>query len=157
MVIVKIIVCGRYLVLNKGFFYAIIYDDDPQDGTYFDAQEGKQYPYNPDASFGDDRDETHERRKHRAAVYIAAHKALLKDADYLNAYTKILDEYAREFAYNIQKKPISIVSDEDRDTQIFALEFEAKCLGKKKVEHYKEDAIYIVDWVKSGKNLIVYI
>lgn len=132
------------------------YDDDPQDGSYFNTQEGKRYFYDPKAPFGDDRDETHERKKRRAAVYIAAHKALLKDADYLNAYTKILDEYAREFAYHVYNKPISVVSDDDRDTQIFSLEFEATCLGKKEVARFKEDAIYIVDWVKSGKSLIVY-
>ena len=133
------------------------YDEDPQDGTYFQEQEGRRDTYNPNAPFGDDRDEQHERKKHRAAVYFCAHKELLKDADCLNAYIKILDEYAREFAYNIQKQPISIVSDEDRDIQIFALEFEAQCLGKKKVERYKDDAMYIVDWVKTGKSLIVYV
>lgn len=131
------------------------YDDDPQDGTYYDAQEAKRY--DPTAPFGSDRDEAHEQRKHRAAVYFCAHPQLLKDADNLKAYTKILDEYAREFAYNILKKPISVVSDEDRDIQIFALDFEAKCLGKKKVERYKEDAQYIVDWVKQGNSLIVYL
>ena len=132
------------------------YDDDPQDGTYFNAQEGKQYHYNPNAPIGDDRDEVHERRKRRAAVYMAAHKSLLKKEEYLTAYTKILDEYAREFSYHMHGKPLSVVSDDDRDTQIFSLEFEANCLGKKKVDRYKEDAEYIVDWVKAGKSLIVY-
>ena len=37
-----------------------------------------------------------------------------------------------------------------------ALDFELSIIEKNEVQNYKKDAIYIVDWVKSGKNLIVY-
>ena len=37
-----------------------------------------------------------------------------------------------------------------------ALDFELSIIEKNEVQSYKKDAIYIVDWVKSGKNLIVY-
>lgn len=133
------------------------YDDDPQDGTYFREQESPRDTYDENAPFGDDRDYKHEQRKRRAALYIHIHKELLKDADYLKTYNKILDEYAREYAYNVLKKPISIVSDEERELESSTLDFQIACLGKRKVERYKDDAVYIVDWVKSGKNLIVYI
>ena len=38
-----------------------------------------------------------------------------------------------------------------------ALDFELSIIEKNEVQNYKKDAIYIVDWVKSGKNLMVYI
>ena len=37
-----------------------------------------------------------------------------------------------------------------------ALDFELSIIEKNEVQNYKKDAIYIVDWVESGKNLIVY-
>ncbi len=106
--------------------------------------------------FGSDRNQTFERRKHRAALYINAHKELLQQAEYLTTYNKILDEYAREFAYIALKNPIAVVSDEERESESSMLDFEVSTLDKEKIERYKEDAIYIVDWVKSGKSLVVY-
>lgn len=88
------------------------YDDDPQDGTYFREQEAPRMDtYDEDAPFGNDRDQALERRKRRAALYITAHKELLKQQDYLSAYNKILDEYAREYAYVCLQQPISVVSE----------------------------------------------
>lgn len=134
------------------------YDDDPQDGSYFREQEvPRMDTYDEDAPFGSDRDQALEKRKRRAALYITAHKELLKQQDYLSAYNKILDEYAREYAYVCLQQPISVVTDKERENESLSLAFEIACLGKKKVERYKNDAIYIVDWVKSGKNLIVYL
>lgn len=112
--------------------------------------------YYKNTPFGSDRDQTFERRKHRAALYINTHKELLKQKEYLTTYNKILDEYAREFAYIALKKPIAVVSDKERESESFMLDEEANTLDKEKIEQYKEDAIYVVDWVKSGKSLIVY-
>ena len=69
----------------------------------------------------------------------------------------ILDEYAREYAYVILGKPITVVSDQERENERFILETFISDISKKKKESYKADAEYIVEWVKSGKNLIVYI
>ena len=133
-----------------------LYDEDPQDGTYYRGKESDEF-YDPDAPFGYDRDERHEERKKHAALYMTAHKELLENADYLKAYNRILDEYAREYAYVILEKPISVVSDQERENERFILETFISDISKKKMESYKADAEYIVEWVKSGKNLIVYI
>lgn len=133
-----------------------LYDEDPQDGTYYRGKESDEF-YDPDAPFGYDRDERHEERKKHAALYITAHKELLENADYLKAYNRILDEYAREYAYVILEKPITVVSDQERENERFILETFISDISKKKMESYKADAEYIVEWVKSGKNLIVYI
>lgn len=53
---------------------------------------------------------------------MTAHKELLENADYLKAYNRILDEYAREYAYVILGKPITIVSDQERENERFILE-----------------------------------
>lgn len=133
-----------------------LYDEDPQDGTYYREIE-KEDVYDPDAPFKSDRDERHEDRKRNAALYITAHKELLKNADYLIAYNKILDEYAREFAYTVLNHPISVVSDKERESESSILATFIHDISKKKMESYKADAEYIVEWVKSGKNLIVYV
>ena len=113
--------------------------------------------YDVHAPFGSDRDQELEKRKHRAALYLSVHKGLLQKEEYLRAYNKLLDEYAREFAYNILKKPIALVSEEERAVESASLESEASTISKKKLERYIEDVEYIVEWVKSGKSLIVYI
>ena len=112
--------------------------------------------YDKNVPFGSDRDRTFEQRKHNAALYITAHKELLQQAEFRTAYNKILDEYAREFAYIALQKPIADVSDQERESESAMLEFEAVNLGKEKIERYKDDAAYVVDWVKSGKSLIIY-
>lgn len=130
-------------------------DNDNQDGTYFREYEK---PYEEEYTFGSDRDQAHEEKKHRAALYIRAHfKELMKDEAYKKAYYKLVDEFAREFSYIVHNKPITVVSDEQREFEGSTLDFEISIKGRKKIEKYKADAIYIVDWVKSGKNLIVYI
>lgn len=133
-----------------------LFDDDPQDGTYYRGKESDD-TYDPDAPFKSDRDEQHEDRKKHAALYITAHKELLKDADYLTAYNKILDEYAREFAYTVLNHPISVVSNKERESESSILASFIPDISKKKMESYKADAEYIVEWVKSGKNLIVHV
>ena len=50
-----------------------------------------------------------------------------------------------------------VVSDQERENERFILETFISDISKKKMESYKADAEYIVEWVKSGKNLIVYI
>lgn len=131
-------------------------DEDPQDGTYFRAQEPIREPFERNVGYIDDRDYKHEEIKHHAALYICAHKELLQDEDYRIAYNKILDEYARDFAYHALRKPITVVSDEEREFSDSSLAFELCLTEKSEVQTYEKDAIYIVNWVKSGKNLIVY-
>lgn len=133
------------------------YDDDPQDGTYFKAQEPPREPFDNYVFRIDDKDYKHEEIKHHAALYICAHKELLEKDDYRIAYKKILDECARDYAYHVLKKPITVVSDEEREFADSALDFELCVTEKSALESYKKDAIYIVNWVKSGKNLIVYV
>ena len=108
-------------------------------------------------TYGSDRDQAHERKKYRAAIYIRAHfKTLMKDEDYKKAYYKLIDEFARENFYLINRKTLAIVSEEQREVENSLLDYEIADRGKKKIEKYKQDAIYMVDWVKEGKNLIVY-
>ncbi len=131
-------------------------DEDPQDGTYFRAQEQQSDFYEQSFDYVDDRDDKHEEIKRHAALYICAHKELLKNPDYRIAYNKLLDEYARDYAYHVLKKPITVVSDEERAFTDSTLDFELCLTEQSEVQTYKKDAIYIVDWVKSGKNLMVY-
>ena len=131
-------------------------DEDPQDGTYYRTQESSREPFEYSFDYIDDRDEKHEEIKRHAALYICAHKELLKKSDYRIAYNKILEEYARDYAYHVLEKPITVVSDEERAFSDSALDFELCLTEQNEVQTYKKDAIYIVDWVKSGKNLIVY-
>ena len=131
-------------------------DEDPQDGTYYRTQESSREPFEQSFGYIDDRDEKHEEIKRHAALYICAHKELLKESDYRIAYNKILEEYARDYAYHVLEKPITVVSDEERAFSDSALDFELCLTEQNEVQTYKKDAIYIVDWVKSGKNLIVY-
>ena len=98
----------------------------------------------------------HEEIKKHAALYICAHKELLKKSDYRIAYNKLLDEYARDYAYHVLEKPITVVTDEERAFSDSTLDFELCLTEPSEVQTYKKDAIYIVDWVKSGKNLMVY-
>ena len=133
------------------------FDEDPQDGSYFREQEPPRDPFERNVShYIDDRDEKHEEIKRHAALYICAHKELLKKTDFRIAYNKILDEYARDYAYNVLKKPITVVSDDERELSDSALDFELCITDRNAVQGYKKDAQYIVNWVKSGKNLIVY-
>ena len=132
------------------------YDGDPQDGTYYRSQESSRVPFVNDFHYIDERDGKHEEIKRHAALYICAHKELLQKPDYLIAYNKLLEEYARDYAYHVLEKPITVVSDEERAFLDSALDFELSIIEKNEVQNYKKDAIYIVDWVKSGKNLIVY-
>lgn len=132
------------------------YDEDPQDGTYYRSQELSRPPFERNLNYYDNRDDKHEEIKKHAALYICAHKELLKKPDYRIAYNKLLDEYARDYAYHVLEKPITVVSDEERAFLDSALDFELSIIEKNEVQKYKKDAIYIVDWVKSGKNLIVY-
>ena len=131
-------------------------DRDPQDGTYYRSQEPLQQSFEESFDYYDERDERHEEIKHRAALYICAHKELLKKPDSCIAYSKLLDEYARDYAYHVLEKPITVVSDEERAFSDSTLDFELCLTDQSKVATYKKDAVYIVDWVKSGKNLIVY-
>ena len=80
----------------------------------------------------------------------------MQKPDYLIAYNKLLEEYARDYAYHVLEKPITVVGDEERAFLDSALDFELSIIEKNEVQNYKKDAIYIVDWVESGKNLIVY-
>ena len=132
------------------------YDGDPQDGTYYRSQEPSRKPFENDFYGVDDRDDRHEEIKKHAALYICAHKELLKKSDYRIAYNKLLDEYARDYAYHVLEKPITVVTDEERAFSDSTLDFELCLTEPSEVQTYKKDAIYIVDWVKSGKNLIVY-
>ena len=90
------------------------YDGDPQDGTYYRSQEPSRKPFENDFNGVDDRDDRHEEIKKHAALYICAHKELLKKSDYRIAYNKLLDEYARDYAYHVLEKPITVVTDEER-------------------------------------------
>ena len=112
--------------------------------------------YDENAPFGSDRNQAFERKKRRAALYLNAHKELLEQEDYLKAYNKILDEYAREFAYNVLQKPIALVSVKEREAESSRLNFQAELLSKEEIEKFQNDAMYITDWVKSGKPLIIY-
>ena len=80
----------------------------------------------------------------------------MKKSDYRIAYNKLLDEYARDYAYHVLEKPITVVTDEERAFSDSTLDFELCLTEPSEVQTYKKDAIYIVDWVKSGKNLMVY-
>ena len=131
-------------------------DGDPQDGTYYRSQEPSRKPFENDFYGVDDRDDRHEEIKKHAALYICAHKELLKKSDYRIAYNKLLDEYARDYAYHVLEKPITVVTDEERAFSDSTLGFELCLTEPSEVQTYKKDAIYIVDWVKSGKNLMVY-
>ena len=46
---------------------------------------------------------------------------------------------------------------QERENERFILETFISDISKKKMESYKSDAEHIVEWVKSGKNLIVYV
>lgn len=89
-------------------------DGDPQDGTYYRSQESSRVPFVNDFHYIDERDGKHEESKKHAALYICAHKELLKKSDYRIAYNKLLEEYARDYAYHVLEKPITVVSDEER-------------------------------------------
>lgn len=130
-------------------------DNDNQDGTYFREYEK---PYEEEYTFGSDRDPEHEEKKRRAALYIRAHfKELMKDESYRIAYYKLIDESARELSYMVDNKPLIKVTEKERDFEGSVLDLQISIEGKRKVERYKSDAIYIVDWVRSGKSLMVYI
>ena len=75
----------------------------------------------------------------------------------LKATPKYTREDAAEFVDFILGKPITFVSDQERENERFILETFISDISKKKMESYKADAECIVEWVKSGKNLIVYI
>ena len=107
--------------------------------------------------FGGDRDQNHEKKKYRAFLYIRAHyKELMKDEDYQKAYHKIIDEYVREYAYAVEHRSIATVTESQREAEYGYLDQVIESKGKRKVNQWKEDAIYIVEWVKAGKSLIVY-
>ena len=132
------------------------YDEDPQDGTYFKNQEPPCEVFDPSEDFTYDLDCRHEERKRHAALYICAHRELLKNADYRHAYNKILDEYASDYAYHVLGQPITVVNDAERAFADFVIKSELAAVEKGELQKYKKDAIYIVDWVKSGKDVIVY-
>ena len=88
-------------------------------------------------------------RKFNAALYIRAHfKKLMKDEAYKAAYYMIIDELAREFSYKMLDKIITVVSDEERELQSVTLDFEISLRSKKEIEKYKEDAEYVLNWVR---------
>ena len=81
-------------------------------------------------------DSKHEEIKRHAALYICAHKELLQKPDYLIAYNKLLEEYARDYAYHVLEKPITVVSDEERAFLDSALDFEFSIIEKNEVQNY---------------------
>ena len=86
------------------------YDGDPQDGTYYRSQEPSRKPFENDFYGVDDRDDRHEEIKKHAALYICAHKELLKKSDYRIAYNKLLDEYARDYRKLVEMKNQKLLS-----------------------------------------------
>lgn len=107
--------------------------------------------------FGSDRDQEHEQRKRRAVIYIRAHfDELMKDEAYKIAYYKIVDQMARDEAY-ICGEPLTVVTERARELENSFLDFEITLRTKRILETYKEDAVYMVDWIKSGKSLLVYL
>ena len=126
-------------------------DEDGQDGTYFRHLEKRVVSTVVES----DRDEVHEDRKKRAMLYIRAnYKKLFKDEAYKKAYYMLIDESLR---YNFSEADVSVVSDEERDIMSFVLDIQLSNIDNEDVEEYKGDAEYIVEWIRSGKELIVYV
>ena len=116
-------------------------DNDNQDGTYFWKYEKKDR----EAPFEIDLYEMYEERRHNALLYIRAHfKKLMKEEAYRNAYAQLVDECVRKFSFEFYEKPLTTVSEEDREIDGKVLDFEISLRGKKEVEKYKADAIDIV-------------
>ena len=59
------------------------------------------------------------------------------------------------FAYFMKIKNIK-ATDKERILSVSSLNFEYLVREESQIEQYKKDAIYIVDWLKAGKGLIVY-
>lgn len=66
------------------------------------------------------------------------------------AYFRLLNEMIRKASYFVNE-PISTISDEDRESQESALDFLISIEGRKKIETYKNNAMYIVNLINSGK------
>ena len=129
-------------------------DNDNQDGTFF---EGYEKPYRKEKGNSGERDKEHEERKRRALLYIHAHlDALMKNEDYKTAYNRLIDASVREFHFSVYETRLETVSQEQRELEGAVLDFEILALEEKEIESYKEDAAYIVKWIKQGKRLIVY-
>ena len=88
------------------------YDGDPQDGTYYRSQEPSRKPFENDFYGVDDRDDRHEEIKKHAALYICAHKELLKKSDYRIAlYMHYYEGYtAKEIAKITGSKENTVLS-----------------------------------------------
>ena len=59
------------------------------------------------------------------------------------------------YAYFMKIKNIK-ATDKERILSFSSLNFEYLVREESQIEQYKKDAIYIVDWLKAGKGLIVY-
>lgn len=123
-------------------------DLDDQDGTHFkDYEPPYEDYYSNDKTLID----IYEENDFRTLLFIRAHyDELINDEAYRKAYFRLLNEMIRKASYFVNE-PISKISDEDRESQESALDFLISIEGRKKIETYKNNAIYIVDLINSGK------
>ena len=123
-------------------------DLDDQDGTHFkDYEPPYEDYYSNDKTLID----IYEENDFSTLLFIRAHyDELINDEAYRKAYFRLLNEMIRKASYFVNE-PISKISDEDRESQESALDFLISIEGRKKIETYKNDAIYFVDLINSGK------
>ena len=123
-------------------------DLDDQDGTHFkDYEPPYEDYYSNDKTLID----IYEENDFRTLLFIRAHyDELINDEAYRKAYFRLLNEMIRKASYFVNE-PIGTISDEDRESQESALDFLISIEGRKKIETYKNNAIYIVDLINSGK------
>lgn len=75
----------------------------------------------------------------------------MKDEVDRTAYYSTIDALAKEFPCIDHEKPPEAVSAEERELEEAALDFETAVQGKKVIEKYKADAVYIADLIRKSK------
>lgn len=105
--------------------------------------------------FGKYNDPELEEKKYWGLLYIHLHKKkLLKNEDYKKAYIKLLDESIRRDYYMFTKKILLKVDNGYRNDGMNALD--ADVMDKEdEINWHKDDAIFIMNWIKEGKSLIL--